>query len=137
MSGPGNGRFLIVSAQDPKPTIGADPDDGAVRPVITEGDDKVWNVGEIEPGKYGITLSGWLTRPDIENNVVVDTLPNRQVWLIRAQGNEGQYTIESDSLIRPNRGWTLSSVEPKSLVALRIIEIPYPAQLWEFIRVLE
>ncbi|KAF9224828.1 hypothetical protein BS17DRAFT_766185 [Gyrodon lividus] len=136
MSGPGNGRFFIVSAQDPKPTIGADLIDEAVGPVISDGDNKVWTVEEIEPGKWSISLNGLPSRQDNENNVVVDTLPPGQVWLIVSNGNN-QYTIERDFPFRPNQGWTLSSEKPKSPVVLRIIEIPYLAQLWQFIPILD
>jgi hypothetical protein len=42
MSDPADGKYLIVSYADPKPSIGADNiDDCAVKPVITDGQMRV------------------------------------------------------------------------------------------------
>ncbi|KAF8842802.1 hypothetical protein BDN67DRAFT_1009454 [Paxillus ammoniavirescens] len=134
---PGSGRFRIVSVRAGIPPIGADIyDEGAMKPVISAGSSNVWILEELsESEKYRVTLDSnfaWFSRQD-GNDVVVDSSPSTQVWSIRWHG-DGKYTIERDTPVWPNLGWTLSGEAPKSPVVLRVVELPTEAQLWRFIK---
>ncbi|KIK99563.1 hypothetical protein PAXRUDRAFT_131835 [Paxillus rubicundulus Ve08.2h10] len=134
---PGSGKFHIVSVREGIPPIGADIyDENTVKPVISAGNGDVWTLEEFESERYRITLdSAWASRQDDNNNVVVDlgSSASKQVWFIRSNG-DGKYTIEKDSIVWPNLGWTLHGEAPKSPVILRLVEFPNDAQLWRFIK---
>ncbi|KIJ16369.1 hypothetical protein PAXINDRAFT_168505, partial [Paxillus involutus ATCC 200175] len=134
---PGSGRFRIVSVQEGIPPIGADIyDESAIKPVVSAGSGNVWILEELSGSeKYRITLdSAWFARQD-DSNVVVDSSSSTQIWSIRSNGN-GKYTIERDTPVWPNLGWTLdlSGRAPKFPVVLRVVELPTDIQLWRFIK---
>jgi len=128
----------IVSAEAPNNPIGPDSDlPPGERLVVSqvEAERSEWAVDEAEtPGKYWLTVAfAQFTYESGDHNVVVRDEDRGQVWRVRHYGNE-EYTIERDSDIRPNAGWTMTGRDPKSPVNLQLIgDFPLRNQLWKFV----
>ncbi|KAF9224821.1 hypothetical protein BS17DRAFT_779099 [Gyrodon lividus] len=135
MSGPQPGVYSIVSAEAPNVSIGPDYNPEVdERVVVSDGEAQEWAVEEEDAGKYRLTVAyAQFTYENGDHNVVVRDERRGLIWRLREYGDE-EYTIERDSDIRPNAGWTLTSPKSKSPVELRLIgDFPVPNQLWKFV----
>ncbi|KIJ04578.1 hypothetical protein PAXINDRAFT_22127 [Paxillus involutus ATCC 200175] len=138
MSGPQPSHYTIVSAEHNVPIGAADYDpDVEERLVISldpEGAQE-WVVEKEDPGKYRLVVAfANFTYENGNQNVIVRDQKEGLIWRLVKYGDEEEYTIERDSDIRPNAGWTLTSSTPNSPVNLQIIgDFPTRNQLWRFI----
>ncbi|KAF9238993.1 hypothetical protein BU15DRAFT_62262 [Melanogaster broomeanus] len=133
--GPRTGIYRIISAVQPHPCIGADSRDRSARKrVIADGD---MNVKKCQ-GNTRLSWPATGISTEEEDNVVVHTSVDPGTrWLINEAGSD-TFTIERDSLIRPNKSWTLGCTDPMSPVNLEfILALPRPDQQWRFERIRE
>ncbi|KAF8547242.1 hypothetical protein OG21DRAFT_1517531 [Imleria badia] len=131
MSGPESGKYFIQVAEGRRPLIGADF--GAVKPIVADGPDRLWNVSKLAPGIYNLSLAE-TARYTQQNggNVVATPVGAPAIWSIRAEEG-GLYTIQVPGT---SSGWTLWNTNPNSFVAVGNIDNGnlQPGQLWSFIR---
>ncbi|KIK99564.1 hypothetical protein PAXRUDRAFT_822641 [Paxillus rubicundulus Ve08.2h10] len=137
MSGPQPGVYTIVSNEHNIPIGAADYDPDVEERLVISLDPEGaqdWVVEDEGPGKYRLTVpSANFTYENENQNVVVRDQRRGLIWKVVKYGDE-EYTIERDSDIRPNAGWTLTSSTPNSPVKLQIIgDFPTRNQLWRFI----
>ncbi|KAG6370538.1 hypothetical protein JVT61DRAFT_11324 [Boletus reticuloceps] len=129
-----SGRYRIlparISAPPPFP-IGANIEE-APSPVVSAGNNNVWDVQRLDSGYYLLSLvrgESWFSKDD-QGNVVVVPESAAGEWAIRSR--DDAYTIEVPSFW-PTKAWYLSSTVPGTEVTLRLFEIsPWPEQLWNF-----
>ncbi|KAI9568434.1 hypothetical protein HD554DRAFT_2172235 [Boletus coccyginus] len=136
MSGPPNGKYLIVLAGNSAPPpfpVGAN-EQGAISPVVVGGRDNVWTVTKLPNGNYTLILEQtgprWLSQAG-ENEVFVGLMPLPGEWTIRKQDDD-KYSIEVPGHIWPVRAWSLRDTRPGTVVTLPRVDFP-PG--WRFIRI--
>ncbi|KAF8552115.1 hypothetical protein OG21DRAFT_1498649 [Imleria badia] len=137
MSGPKSGKYLIELAERPidRLFIGVDFGPQPVKPVITEGSNRVWTVRELADGQYTLTLdeAGPVFIQEEEGSLVGTDKPPSFSWTIRGHKGIG-YTILKVG-ITPTKAWTVKELKPKSPVTLNtiILDVPQETQLWRFL----
>jgi len=135
-----DGKYLIVSYADPKPSIGADNiDNCAVKPVITDGQMRVWSIKDDVGGVFQLVLEDtWYSSHEGDKVVVKTSVDPGTRWVvIRVDHGDGVYQIISTD--HSNTAWTATVVDPESPVVLSPLADPgtNPLQLWKLIPVLE
>ncbi|KAF8552112.1 hypothetical protein OG21DRAFT_1523996 [Imleria badia] len=138
MKGPESGKYLIHLADGPR--IGVDYGNAPVKPVIVDGENKIWTVRKVEEEKYTMTLDdgGPVYIQDMEGSLVGTDKEPPFIWAIRER-EAGLYTIEVPRGIIETKGWTVEHIGPRKPVRTVTLDIiflipgPRRNQLWRLI----
>ncbi|KAG6380453.1 hypothetical protein JVT61DRAFT_8593 [Boletus reticuloceps] len=103
-------KFNIVLAADPKVWAGADNKDNCVvKPVITDGQMKVWSVKD----GYLVLDDAWFSSYEDDKVVVRGSVKKHTIWDVIEVDDGYQIMLEGT-----NKVWTASALDPEKPIIL-------------------